>query len=145
MRSSFPNFFLFIVLIAFSSCTNKEEVAEKAAYDAVMAVHEEIMPKDGEIEQLKADLNRIKDSLPDEMAEQKVQVVGSILKLKETHDHMMDWMNSFKKPEGKNHAENMKYLTGQLDSIKAVSNETYLSIGFANKAIRTSRQAATTK
>jgi len=83
--------FILFLLCWFASC--KTEFANKQveeAYNSVMQVHDEVMPKINDIQQLKKQLKKV-DIQPELVAELKTR-------LEAADDGMMDWMkDSIKK------------------------------------------------
>lgn len=78
---------IFTTLVSCGESPKKEEaVANPYTMQAVMAVHDEIMPKMGQIAKLSGQLKPLADANP-EGPEAEV-----VLALKESHDAMMTWM-----------------------------------------------------
>lgn len=78
---------LFTTLISCGETPKKEEAtADPYSMQAVMAVHDEIMPKMGQIAKLSGQLKPLADANP-EGPEAAV-----VMALKESHDAMMTWM-----------------------------------------------------
>ena len=77
---------LFIFLVPFLSCKEEENTQMKE----VMAIHDEVMPKMGEVGSLVAELRKKIDTDQGGMAEKK-----AMKNLQEANTAMMDWMRGF--------------------------------------------------
>jgi hypothetical protein len=114
-------------------CNNDNKESESVINRDIMVVHEDIMPKMSEINRLKRQLGRYKDSVSDENAEMKDSLINTILMLSKMEDGMSDWMEHYKYPNPDiKHDSMMKYLTGQRDTVKHLSDDIYMSIAIAN-------------
>jgi hypothetical protein len=121
---------LFVLTIG---CNNDNKESESAINKEIMVVHEDIMPKMSEINRLKRQLGRYKDSVSEENAEMKDSLINTILMLSKMEDGMSDWMNNYKYPNPDlSHDAMIKYLTGQRDTVKHLSDDIYMSIAVAN-------------
>ncbi len=122
---------LIVLTLIFMACNNAQKESEKKLHDQVMAIHDEVMPKMGEINALKRGLKAYKDVVPDEDT-MKVKLLNTILLLAHTDDRMSDWMKNYHypNPDAKPEAM-MSYLTGQLDTIKDISNEVYMNLAIS--------------
>jgi hypothetical protein len=140
---------LFVALICslfvFSvACGNNDKDSESKINKDIMAVHEDIMPKMGEINRIKRQLSRYKDSVSEDNAEMKDSLINTILMLSKTEDSMSDWMDHYKYPNPDvTHEEMIKYLTGQRDSIKLLSDDIYMSIAVANGFLKSAPKDST--
>ncbi len=125
--------FLFIIGAAFSSCSNENKELEMKLNEEVMAVHNDVMPKMGELNRIKRQLKSFKETVPDENAALKDSLINTILLLSKSEDMMSDWMTNYKYPNPQmKHEELRQYLATQKDSIKLVSDALYKSIAIAN-------------
>ncbi len=114
-------------------CNDDKKADESKINKEIMAVHEEIMPKMSEINRLKRQLGRYKDLVSEDNAEMKDSLINTILMLSKMEDGMSDWMDHYKYPNPDvTHEEMIKYLTGQRDSVKHLSDDIYMSIAVAN-------------
>jgi hypothetical protein len=114
-------------------CKNTEKESETKLNQDIMVVHNEIMPKMGEINRLKRQLGNYKDMVSEDNAEMKDSLINTILMLAKMEDSMNDWMGNYKYPNPEiTHPEMVKYLTGQRDSVKLLSDDIYMSIAVAN-------------
>jgi hypothetical protein len=142
-----PIFTLFIcALCSFNiGCTNENKESESKLNKDIMAVHEEIMPKMSEINRLKRQLGRYKDSVSDDNAEMKDSLINTILMLSKMEDGMSDWMEHYRYPNPDiSHDEMIKYLTGQRDTVKHLSDDIFMSIAVANGFLKNAPKDSTT-
>lgn len=128
-------------------CKNPDRESETKLNQDIMVVHDEIMPKMGEINRLKRQLGTYKDMVSEDNAEMKDSLINTILMLAKMEDSMNDWMGNYKYPNPDiTHEEMVKYLTGQRDSVKILSDDIYMSIavanGFLNKMPKNSKDSA---
>lgn len=110
----------FIVMIGLLISCSKPE---KSMYDQVMDIHDEVMPKMG-------DLHKAKKQLQDSLAntttltdEQKKEMEGTILMLDSASDSMMDWMHDFNPPEASNKEAFNKYMESELVKVKKMKED----------------------
>ena len=114
-------------------CKNPAKENESKLNQDIMVVHNDIMPKMGEINRLKRQLGTYKDMVSEDNAEMKDSLINTILMLAKMEDNMNDWMGNYKYPNPDiTHEEMVKYLTGQRDSVKLLSDDIYMSIAVAH-------------
>lgn len=123
-------FSLFICCVSMYSCKN-EKNEEKALYDQVMAVHNEVMPKISKVVTLKKALKKYSDALGDNNIPLKDSLISTILLLSQADDSMMDWMDGFKDPSGESHEKTMEYLQSEKQKVDQVKDKIEGSIGKA--------------
>lgn len=135
-------FLLIIMLI--SACENKtteqqEEVVtdeipeevkiEKALYDDVMDVHDEMMPKMENMMSIKGQLKEKVDLLKEEAAQSQLvlEIEAAIQSLETADEAMMNWMRQFDpETDSLSHEEIVEYYTLQkkkMDSVKVIMVE----------------------
>ena len=133
-----------LILLLISSCgktttEQQEEVVndeipeevkiEKALYDDVMDVHDEMMPKMENMMSMKGKLKEKVDLLKEEAAQSElVQEIESTIQSLETADEaMMNWMRQFDpETDSLSHEEIVEYYTLQkqkMDSVKVIMME----------------------
>jgi hypothetical protein len=88
----------------------------QALYDQVMAVHNEVMPKTGEIYQLKKEL---KDKILVEPGRSK-DFEQAIAELDSADHSMMDWMHKFNEPDSVTQEVAREYLENEMVKINQV-------------------------
>jgi hypothetical protein len=134
-------FFTFII-----GCDNGNKESESKINQEIMAVHDDIMPKMGEVNRLKRRLSEFKDGVPEDNAEMKDSLINAILLLSKMEDNMNDWMGNYKYPNpDATHEQMLTYLAGQRDTVKQLSNDIYLSIGIANGFLKNTAKDSTNK
>ena len=133
----------FVVLLAlgfalsFAACKSENKEAETLLNQEIMKVHDEVMPKMGEINRMKRQLGEYKDAVSDENAAMKDSLINAILLLAKTEDNMSDWMAGYRYPNPKlKHDEMMKYLKGQQDTIQQISNDVFMTIAIGNGLLK---------
>ena len=83
-------------VLSFSACKSEDKEAETKLNQEIMKVHDEVMPKMGELNRMKRQLSAYKDAVPDDNAEMKDSLINAILILAKTEDNMNDWMAGYK-------------------------------------------------
>jgi hypothetical protein len=122
--------FWMIILFIFSACQSKESIEQKK-WAAMMVIHDEVMPKTGEIVLLSQQLQKYIDSI----GVPSLEIEQSISLLNDSEEAMFEWMNQLKqlKTVRKNltHQEIMNYLNEETQKIKTVKKkmETSLTTG----------------
>lgn len=116
---------LFILSILLFACGGGADPVA-ALQDQVIAVHDEVMPKIGEVSELKKQLEAERTRLlaaetPDSL--QAEIITGQIVLLEAANEGMMDWMRNFTPPVGKEEAAALTYLQGELDKINGVKED----------------------
>ncbi len=140
MNNIFSTFSIFVILL-FGSCQDNDpnHIAQNKIRDELMAVHDEVMPKMGQINKLRKQLisltkNKIiKDST-------SIEAINYTIKYLEKADEgMMDWMGEFQQPSKmrgeKSHEEIIAYLIGEKGIIQKVKDDILGSIEAASKII----------
>ena len=121
------------------SCEEKKKEAQDVLYDQVMEVHDEIMPKMGDIMKYKKQLKSKVDALAEnaEMNSEKIsELQQAIAELDNSHEEMMAWMREFNPDfEGLVSEEIMKYLDEQKAKIEQVGKVTYAALNHAEKLL----------
>ena len=133
----------FVVLLAlgfalsFAACKSENKEAETLLNQEIMKVHDEVMPKMGEINRMKRQLGEYKDAVSDENAAMKDSLINAILLLAKTEDNMNDWMAGYKYPNPEmKHDEMMTYLKGQQDTIQQINNDVFMTIAIGNGLLK---------
>ncbi|MEN9611489.1 MAG: hypothetical protein RLZZ628_2303 [Bacteroidota bacterium] len=130
--------FLCVSLSYLCACKNKQEEALNQLNDEVMKLHNETMPKMGDIYQLKTALKQRSEATSEDSTQLKEALLEAQLALSKADDNMMQWMHQF--TEGKNAAKSyedkIKFFKAQKDSIQSVNNQIYMSIAIASKYVK---------
>jgi len=135
----FFSVFLIVSSILIVSCSEKQKEAKDELYDKVMAVHDEIMPKMGDIMKFKKQLQEKIDALSaaEEVNSAKIsELEQAIADLDNSHDEMMGWMRQFDNDfEGMVNEDIMKYLNDQMGKIKKVGEVTNAALKQAEEML----------
>jgi hypothetical protein len=130
-------FCIVINLLCLCACKNPQEAVLNQLNDEVMKLHNETMPKMGDIYQLKAALKKQSETTHEDSTHLKEALLEAQLSLAKADDDMMTWMHHF--TEGKNAAktyeDKIKFFKTQKDSIQIVNNQIYMSIAIASKYV----------
>jgi len=120
--------YLVAILLNTAYCTNSrkvEEAAEDRLRTELMQVHDEVMPKMGEMTGI---AGRLKDFLQQDSllsADDRLQLEEAIGEITAAEEGMMDWMAGFRQPEtlraSMDHEEIMKYLESEKNKITRVN------------------------
>ena len=109
-----------LVLALFFSCTSTKEDPVKKLKDETIAIHDEVMPKMGELIKTRKDLLAKADSLMDTNAERAVMLTTIADDIADANESMMDWMRNFE-PEFEGSEEAIiQYFEAQKKSIQEV-------------------------
>ena len=127
MKTFLPVFLLIFMFTI--SCSEKKQSAQEALKDKVMAIHDEIMPKMGDIMKYKKELNAKIKALTEAGAEENADQIEELKKgvegLENSHEGMMNWMHQYNSNfEDKVQEEVMAYLKDQMTKIEDVAKTT---------------------
>lgn len=128
-------FSLFVIILFVFACEKKEDKFETLKTE-VFAIHDEVMPKMGELMSLKKKiLDKVEGSAnPDELR-------GIALSLEKAQEGMMSWMNDWSKnstPHVNNESteeEKMTFINAEIVRVKKVKEDINSSIAAAKKAL----------
>ena len=115
--------FLSITLIA---CKEKSQLEKD-----VMAVHDAVMPKMGELDRSKKKLRKILKTTQDSTQQKEIRT--AILNLENASEGMLDWMDQYKIPKDQSQKET--YLRSEMIRIKKVSDDMLSSLDKAKEII----------
>ena len=103
------------------SCSDKDKDQEKALEKEVLDIHDEVMPKMRDIENLKKELTERQESL-DSLADEQARLLEELTtQLNESGESMMDWMRNYSREfKEMKHEEIMKYLEDQKEKVQEV-------------------------
>ena len=131
-----------ILLFCLNSCgdgqqnQNEGEVSQEELYDEVMAVHDEVMPRMGDLMNYQSQLKGKIDSLPEGQAEETESLQSVVDELEEAHDAMMGWMRNFNRDyEGMTEEEVMEYLRQEKEKIEEVKEKMNSALQEAESAV----------
>ncbi len=93
----------------------------EALYNQVMDVHDEVMPKMGDIYKLKKELQEQIAKSPDMVVERKQQLEQIISNLDSASNAMMEWMHKFNPlPDSVDQEQAREYLESEMERVKKV-------------------------
>ena len=134
-----------IFLLAFCAlflirCTSAEQEQLEQMQIEVLAVHDEIMPEMGTLNDLKTQLieknEALKASGDTTITDQVILNDMVITQLDQAHEGMMAWMRQFQKIDTKGDVESNKgYLEVQMQQIQAVKSQIDQAIVAGNEAL----------
>ncbi len=128
---------LAVALFLPQGCHSKK--ADKIdGYSEIMAIHDTVMPKMGEVHRTKRKLQKLAAHITDSL--QLAQINYSIGELEESDDLMQDWMHNWaEKSKGidKKTPEYQQFLKEQKKSIINVSDRIYHAMQHANNTLAT--------
>jgi len=121
------NFLLFFCFLTLVGCGNKLQETNTALRTQIIEVHDEVMPKMGELMSLEKKALAQADSLSqqDSTASAKIQELTQLAgQLKAANEGMFVWMRQYSlKEEGKSPEELKSYLDSQLVLAKKVRKD----------------------
>ena len=129
--------FLFLLACGDSPQNTPEEqqfAEQSEAFDRVMVIHDDVMPKMSDISRVRRALKQHLDN-PESDASIKAKVQENIDGLNDADEAMMSWMRNIQQPrklrKEKSHAEVMAYFAEQMKEIEQVQRamETNLAGG----------------
>lgn len=123
-----------ILLLAFSiaSCKNQKAKVEETDITAeVMAVHDEVMPKIGNINKASRALKKLMDEA-DNTVDQK-KILFCLKDLNEAEEGMMEWMEEWSVPETE--PEKSIYLKKEMIRIQKVKNDINSSLKLSSEIL----------
>jgi hypothetical protein len=89
-------------------------------YEQVMDIHDEVMPKTGELYSLKQKLQEQIAAAPDMVVEERQKLEQRIARLDSVNKLMMDWMHYFTLPDSVTDEAKREYLESEMEKIKQV-------------------------
>lgn len=148
-------FFFFALLtlpLFFSACANQQATdtegsTEQEAYEEMMAVHDEVMPRMGEINRLSRQLRSAYETVDTTDRELLGQIDNAVRALEEADQGMMAWMNMNagnlleKLRADKTHEEIMAYLKKEKAAISEVAEKMRSSIAQGTELVGQLEQA----
>lgn len=108
-----------------SSTETNDEFDQQALQDEIMAAHDEVMPKMGELNKLKNELMEEAKALTEEGQEEAAERLTALAtELEDASKSMMDWMRQYKPQfDGKTKEEIQSYLNDQKEKVEVVRNK----------------------
>ncbi len=136
----FASFLAFAWL--FNACQNSnnpDHQAEEQLHEEVMAIHDEVMPKMGEINKLSRELKEVAESSSSYDESVKSIASQAVQQLEQADEGMMSWMEAYQSPSKKrgemDHAAIMQYLEAEKQKIGTVKAQMLESIQVGNAVL----------
>lgn len=130
---------VFVIALIVASC-NQTQTQEQEKWDAVMAVHDELMPKMSDINRLNQNLTARLGALDSTKVEERAAILEQIQGLTSAENTMMDWMGSAKSLEEirttGDHAKVMEYLDAEQKKVDQMKEEMLKSIESAEQYVK---------
>jgi len=132
-------FLLFMVATA-TACSNEQKEQKDALMAEVMAAHDEVMPKMGELRKTAKNLQAKADSLStltdQDFAAEISTLRQTAKRIEDANEGMMEWMRQFEMPDNEAPiAEVLVYLKDQKEKVDKVKDEMLKSLE-EGKALR---------
>ncbi|MEP0985456.1 hypothetical protein [Ekhidna sp.] len=112
---------LLIILLVSCGSSKKEEL--QTLKDEVMAIHDEVMPKIGELRKARKDLLLQADSLMESNPERAAMLTTTADELGDASESMMVWMRQYESEFEGTDDEIKQYLEGQKVAIQEVKEK----------------------
>ena len=120
-----PFYLIFILFIFFQSCGNKQVEENKAHREQVIAIHDEVMPKMGQLKSMeKAALQKAEELQNSDSPDQaKIEALKNLAtQLNQAYEGMFVWMRQYDtEDEGRTPEEVKNYLEEQMISVTEVN------------------------
>jgi len=116
---------------------NEGDDPNRALYDQVMTIHDEVMPKMEDIYKLKKDLADKIANTPAMVEEKKKALEAMMTRLDSANNAMMDWMHEFNPlPDSVDQEKAREYLENEMEKIKKVRDLTAESLEKAKQIMK---------
>lgn len=128
------SYYLFFVLLLVFACSRSKKDNISFLKGEVMALHDDVMPKMGELYKTQKQLLTMADSMAsDSLMAAKYRELAATIEL--ANEYMMDWMRNYK-PEFKGtDDEVITYLKAQKESISKVKTDVLESLEAGKKVL----------
>ena len=149
MKNKFLLFFLASIILTATSCNNDKTKASSTAtsgalnaenqkiYDDIMTVHDEVMPKMGDLNADKQKLRDLNDNMGANNIALKDTVLNTILVLSKLEDNMSDWMSNFKTSDVLNNTDSSHtYLVNQKKLISEMNDDIKKGLEISNSLLK---------
>lgn len=126
-----------LILLVSACKPNFDSTEVNKIYDEVMVVHDDVMPKMGDIHKTKKKLKKMLHEQLENADSSRSNIIMSIKKLEEADEAMMQWMSDFKSEyKGATQEETITYYKDQKDQISQIAQEMLSSIKEGQKLIK---------
>ncbi len=131
----------FFFAISITSCGDGGKAEREALRDEVIAIHDEVMPKMGDLRKVRKSLEAMADTLAtDSMMLADAEKIRALAKeIEDANESMMAWMRQFEPgimEDGTPHGEVMAYLKEQKEAIDKVKQDMLESLSKGQEAIK---------
>lgn len=117
--------FVFGFSLIFQSCGNSQEEANKKLREEVIAVHDEVMPKMGQLKSLEKNSLQMAEELANgqEPDSAKIAALKSLaVELDQAYEGMFVWMRQYDVEDGEKSPEEVRiYLEDQIEKVTEVN------------------------
>ncbi|WP_462247792.1 hypothetical protein [Ekhidna sp.] len=124
---------LFIALVV--ACSPSKENELKTLKDEVMAIHDEVMPKIGDLRKVRMELESLSDSLMATDSTRAMELSSLAADISDASEGMMMWMRNYEPEFEGTEAEIKAYLEGQKVSIQKVKEDMLESMESGEQAL----------
>lgn len=126
---------LIVVMIFLASCSNTKKDTVASLKEEVMALHDEVMPKMGELHKTQKRLLSLADSteVSDSVAAKEYRKLANAIEL--ANESMMDWMRNFEPNYVGDEKEVATYLETKKKSIAEVKGRMLESLEAGKKVL----------
>ncbi len=117
--------------------SEKLNTENQKIYDDIMSVHDEVMPKMGDLNADKQKLRDLNDGLNEKNIPLKDTVLNTILVLSKLEDDMSDWMSNFKTSDALNNSDSCHtYLLNQKKMISEMNENVKKGLSVSSTLIK---------
>lgn len=141
MKINFNLILICFLAIAMFQCKSNDpqHIEQEKVHDELMVVHDEVMPKMGQIHKLRKKLVKAIKNNAELAPETKTKIEQTVKFLENADDGMMDWMSGYKRPSklrgDKSHEEILAYLESERPKVGKVKSDILNSISQAEALI----------
>ncbi|MCU0382966.1 MAG: hypothetical protein MUF68_02765 [Cyclobacteriaceae bacterium] len=101
--------------------SEKRKIATDSLFEAVMKIHDEVMPKMNDLYAMKDSLNKVIATLPAKAKTEKEKLEAEIKRIEDASESMMVWMREFNPPADSAGIEKVtEYLNNEMKKVQQV-------------------------
>jgi transposase-like protein len=134
-----PFYFVFTLFIFFQSCGNKQVEKNKVQREQIIAVHDEVMPKMGQLKSMeKAALQKVEELQSSDVPNlEKIESLKNLAsQLNLAYEGMFVWMRQYNTEDGEQTPEEVKaYLEEQLLLVSKVNEDIKVALDQAEQLL----------
>jgi transposase-like protein len=135
-----PFYFVFTLFIFFQSCGNKQVEKNKVQREQIIAVHDEVMPKMGQLKSMeKAALQKVEELQSSDVPNlEKIESLKNLAsQLNLAYEGMFVWMRQYNTEDGEQTPEEVKaYLEEQLLLVSKVNEDIKVALDQAEQLLK---------